>query len=602
MLGWLRLDVVKLLILALPALAIKQLLLDFRVQIGDRVWSLAEILLPVLLAGWTAWWVWQLRRADRPKALGRGYLGFFPIYCLLFATAADLDVLTGPRRPLSGYEEKVPPNFLHLNRLGDWHYWWAPEAPPAHDLIVVTFPSFAGELREDVRRNFAFLIRKAVENQARGIAFDYYLERESAADPLLERLLGEAESAGMPVFFGYQHEEVDGMIVRRPIAPSLADALPLERLGHLAGYMEYDDRVRMLPVNLAGFGSLPSLASRIASVLAEGETHVPEDRLLKFTRPQGGVRIDELEAGAAPDLDWRLWRDRFIVVGSRQESDLRATPFGVLPGVVIHAYAAHSLRSGCFIRRLDPSYTFPVIFLGCYLLLLAEARGVPRRTLLTVAGLLSVAVLTLAALAMRYLLVWIDVSYPLFAIFDLTATQIAVRVVRARWQARAQASASASPALEVTEAADSEAAALEPLGFDVFLSHNGRDKPAVKGIGKALKARGLKPWLDEWELVPGRPWQEALEEIILTVRSSAVFVGRDGLGPWEIPEMRASLSECVRRGLPVIPVLLPGASEQPALPLFLTQYTWVDFRAGVSDEILDRLEWGITGVKPVKRV
>ena len=62
--------------------------------------------------------------------------------------------------------------------------------------------------------------------------------------------------------------------------------------------------------------------------------------------------------------------------------------------------------------------------------------------------------------------------------------------------------------------------------------------------------------------------------------------------------MKASLSECVRRGLPVIPVLLPGAGAQPMLPLFLTQYTWVDLRAGLSAEGLDCLEWGVTGRKP----
>jgi TIR domain/CHASE2 domain len=465
----------------------------------------------------------------------------------------------------------------------------------AHDLIVVTFPSFAGEWREDVRRGFAFLIRKAVENEARGIAFDYYLERESLADPLLALVIGQAEKAGVPVFFGYKHDEVDGLIVRRPIAPSLAEALPLERLGHLAGYLEYDDRVRLLPVNLAGFGALSSFSSKIATALADGEVRMPKDDLVKFTEPLGGVHVEQLETGAAPALDWRLWRDRFIVVGTRQPSDLRTTPFGVLPGVVIHAYAAHSLRTGCFIYRLDPRWTFPVIFLVCYLLTIMEVRGVPSRSMLAAAGLLSLAVLGAAALAMRYLLVWIDVRYPLAAIWLLTGLQLAMRALRSALRRRAAAPAADGLPRRGTNGT-----------FDVFLSHNGKDKPAVKGIGEALEARGLKPWLDEWELVPGRPWQEALEGIILTVRSSAVFVGRDGLGPWEVPEMRASLSECVRRGLPVIPVLLPGAGAQPTLPLFLTQYTWVDFRGvdlrgGVSEEILDRLVWGITGVKPAKR-
>src|SRR4051794_14128722 len=36
--------------------------------------------------------------------------------------------------------------------------------------------------------------------------------------------------------------------------------------------------------------------------------------------------------------------------------------------------------------------------------------------------------------------------------------------------------------------------------FDVFLSHNSKDKPAVRQIAEALRARGLEVWLDEWNL------------------------------------------------------------------------------------------------------
>ncbi|HEX7183933.1 MAG TPA: SUMF1/EgtB/PvdO family nonheme iron enzyme [Thermoanaerobaculia bacterium] len=133
--------------------------------------------------------------------------------------------------------------------------------------------------------------------------------------------------------------------------------------------------------------------------------------------------------------------------------------------------------------------------------------------------------------------------------------------------------------------------------FDVFLSHNSKDKPAVRELAEALRARGLKVWLDEWELVPGRPWQEALEEIIQSTRSAAVLVGKDGLGPWEIPEMRACLSQFVRRRIPVIPVLLSGASQEPELPLFLQEFTWVDLRGGLTEAGLDQLAWGITGKK-----
>ena len=134
--------------------------------------------------------------------------------------------------------------------------------------------------------------------------------------------------------------------------------------------------------------------------------------------------------------------------------------------------------------------------------------------------------------------------------------------------------------------------------FDVFLCHNGRDKPTVRQLGDELKKRGLTVWLDEWQLVPGHPWQEALGDIILTGKSAAVLVGKDGLGPWEQPEMRACIDQFVKRKSPVIPVLLPGASKQPDLPLFLQRFTWVDLREGLSPDGLDSLQWGITGVRP----
>ncbi len=134
--------------------------------------------------------------------------------------------------------------------------------------------------------------------------------------------------------------------------------------------------------------------------------------------------------------------------------------------------------------------------------------------------------------------------------------------------------------------------------FDVFLSHNSLDKPAVIALAKRLQANGVKVWLDAWELRPGHPWQEALAEIIETTRAAVVLVGKDGLGPWENAEMSACLDEFVRRKLPVIPVLLPDCPSEPDLPLLLRRFTWVDFRKGSEEEGFSRLIWGITGKKP----
>ncbi len=135
---------------------------------------------------------------------------------------------------------------------------------------------------------------------------------------------------------------------------------------------------------------------------------------------------------------------------------------------------------------------------------------------------------------------------------------------------------------------------IETGDFDVFLCHNSEDKDAVKEIGEQLMARGILPWLDEDELPPGRPWQRLLEEQIEQIKSAAVFVGEEGIGPWQQMELEAFLREFNRRGCPVIPVILPNAPKKPELPIFLRGMTWVDFRK-IETKPLDRLIWGITG-------
>jgi hypothetical protein len=139
--------------------------------------------------------------------------------------------------------------------------------------------------------------------------------------------------------------------------------------------------------------------------------------------------------------------------------------------------------------------------------------------------------------------------------------------------------------------------------YDVFMSHNGNDKPMVERLAlKLANEAGLKPFLDKWHLVPGEPWQEALEKALDDSSTCAIFLGPQGLGPWENEEMRSALDERVRdKSLRVIPVLLPGADpkDEKTLPRFLRRLTWVDFRAGIDDSAaFRRLAAGIRGEAP----
>ena len=139
---------------------------------------------------------------------------------------------------------------------------------------------------------------------------------------------------------------------------------------------------------------------------------------------------------------------------------------------------------------------------------------------------------------------------------------------------------------------------------DVFLSHNSADKPAVESLAQHLLATGIHPWLDSWNLIPGDPWQEGLEEALDTCATCAVFLGPSGIGPWHNEEMRVALDRRARdrtRTFRVIPVLLPGAdpADPATLPRFLSRMTWVDFRGGLDNaEACRRLVAGIRGVPP----
>lgn len=136
--------------------------------------------------------------------------------------------------------------------------------------------------------------------------------------------------------------------------------------------------------------------------------------------------------------------------------------------------------------------------------------------------------------------------------------------------------------------------------FDVFLCHSSQDKIAVRELNERLKREGIRTWLDEEQLPPGRPWQELLEKQIEEIGAVAIIVGESGIGPWQDMELRAFIYEFVKRKSPVIPVILSDCTIVPKLPLFLSQFTWVDFRK-TTPPPSEQIIWGITGKKPRPR-
>ena len=134
--------------------------------------------------------------------------------------------------------------------------------------------------------------------------------------------------------------------------------------------------------------------------------------------------------------------------------------------------------------------------------------------------------------------------------------------------------------------------------FDVFFSYHWRDHAPVEAVARTLSKLGLRVFLDRWYLEPGQPWPKALERTLASCHSVAVFLGPDGLGPWQQREKDLALDRQAREpGFPVIPVLLTRAD--PALG-FLKLNTWVDLSVNVADEAaLGILCAAIRGQPPV---
>jgi len=139
--------------------------------------------------------------------------------------------------------------------------------------------------------------------------------------------------------------------------------------------------------------------------------------------------------------------------------------------------------------------------------------------------------------------------------------------------------------------------------FDIFLSYNSADKPAVESIAHKLKSAGLEPWLDKWYLVPGQTFHTGLADALRNSAACALFIGPKGVGDWSREEVLVAQHRAAKEAsYRLIPILLPGVEDPfdySKLPPSVTQRTWIDFRVGLDDErTLGALINAIRGAPP----
>jgi formylglycine-generating enzyme required for sulfatase activity len=111
----------------------------------------------------------------------------------------------------------------------------------------------------------------------------------------------------------------------------------------------------------------------------------------------------------------------------------------------------------------------------------------------------------------------------------------------------------------------------------VFLCHASQDKPAVRKLHHYLKQRGVQPWLDELDLLPGENWEVEIPKAlfssdVILVCLSKNSVDKEGYVQKEITFALDKAQEKPEGTIFIVPVKL----EDCEVPRRLKQYQWVD--------------------------
>jgi formylglycine-generating enzyme required for sulfatase activity len=116
-----------------------------------------------------------------------------------------------------------------------------------------------------------------------------------------------------------------------------------------------------------------------------------------------------------------------------------------------------------------------------------------------------------------------------------------------------------------------------PRPLRVFLCHASQDKPAVRKLYRYLKQRGVQPWLDEFDLLPGEKWEEEIPNAlfssdVILVCLSKNSINKEGFVQREISFALDKAKE-KREGTIFI---VPAKLEECDVPPRLSGYQWVD--------------------------
>jgi hypothetical protein len=138
----------------------------------------------------------------------------------------------------------------------------------------------------------------------------------------------------------------------------------------------------------------------------------------------------------------------------------------------------------------------------------------------------------------------------------------------------------------------------EPLR--VFLCHASEDKPAVREMYMWLASSGFRPWLDEYDLIPGQEWEREIPRAVAKSDCVLVFMShhsttKRGYIQKEIRLALEAADQMPEGSIFIIPILL----EECTVPESLRRWQWLDLTGKDSRK---RLKQALLEVIPANNI
>jgi tetratricopeptide (TPR) repeat protein len=114
---------------------------------------------------------------------------------------------------------------------------------------------------------------------------------------------------------------------------------------------------------------------------------------------------------------------------------------------------------------------------------------------------------------------------------------------------------------------------MRAVAHDVFISHASDDKAVADAVCAALEGRGIRCWIAPRDVLPGRPYPEAIEEAMAASRIVVVVFSQRAA---DSPDVRSEIHLAFRQELTIVPFRIQAIHFTRGMNYLLGAVHWLD--------------------------